>query len=179
MEAVLREEPFTELRRLQDRGEIRAWGVSSSPSVAAEAVRRWGAQVVETPFNAASSDAAGELFPVAAASRAGVLARSPFASGNLILTPEQRRALYAGDWRHFHDPERVAADAIVAERLEALADMRDEPATDTAIKYVLGHPEVSTCIVGISAVAEIAPNVRAAAEPYLDEQSRSRLSAEA
>ena len=29
-------------------------------------------------------------FPVAAESRTGVLARSPFASGNLILTPEQR-----------------------------------------------------------------------------------------
>ena len=175
MEAVLREEPFTELRRLQDRGEIRAWGVSSSPSVAAEAIKRWGAQVVETPFNAASPQAADELFPIAAASGAGILARSPFASGNLILTSEQRRALYAGDWRHFHDPERVAADAAVAERLEALADMRDEPVTDTAIKYVLGHPEVSTCIVGISDVGEIAPNTRAAIEPYLDEQSRRQF----
>ena len=176
MEAVLREEPFAELRRLQDRGEIRAWGVSSSPSVAAEAVRRWGAQVVETPFNAASPQAAVELFPVAAASGAGVLARSPFASGNLILTPEQRRALYAGDWRHFHDAARVAADAAVAERLEALADARDELPTDTAIKYVLGHHEVSTCIVGISALAEIEPNVRSAREPYLDVEDRARLS---
>ena len=103
------------------------------------------------------------------------MARSPFASGNLILTPEQRQALYAGDWRHFHDPAQVAADAAVAERLEILADLRDEPPTDTAIKYVLGHPEVSTCIVGISAVAEIQPNVRAAGEPHLDAQSRSRL----
>lgn len=177
MEAVLREEPFAELRRLQDRGEIRAWGVSSSPPVAAEAVRRWGAEVVEAPFNAASPQAAVDLFPVAAASGAGVLARSPFASGNLILTSEQRRALYAGDWRHFHDPARVAADAVVAQRLEDLADMRDEPVTDTAIKYVLGHPEVSTCIVGISAVAEIAPNVRAAGEPYLDDESRAQLTA--
>ena len=176
MEAVMREEPFAELRRLQDRGEIRAWGVSSSPSVAAEAVRRWGAQVVETPFNAASPQAAVELFPVAAASGAGVLARSPFASGNLILTPEQRRALYAGDWRHFHDAARVAADAAVAERLEALADARDELPTDTAIKYVLGHHEVSTCIVGISALAEIEPNVRSAREPYLDVEDRARLS---
>ena len=175
MEAVLREEPIAELRRLQDRGEIRAWGVSSSPAVAAEAVRRWGAQVVETPFNAASPEAAAELFPVAAAADTGVLARSPFASGNLILTAEQRRALYAGDWRHFHDPERVAADAAVAERLETLADMRDEPVTDTAIKYVLGHPEVSTCIVGISAKGEIGPNVRAAREPYLDAISRTGL----
>lgn len=177
MAAVLCEEPFAELRRLQDRGEIRAWGVSSSPLVVAEAVRRWGAQVVETPFNAASPEAAHELFPVAAEANTGVLARSPFASGNLILTQEQRQALYAGDWRHFHDPARVAADAAVAERLETLADLRDEPVTDTAIKYVLGHPEVSTCIVGISDVAEIAPNVRAAAEPLLDEQSRAQLSA--
>ena len=177
MEAVLREEPFAELRRLQDCGEIRAWGVSSSPAVVAEAVRRWGAQVVETPFNAASPQAADELFPVAAAADTGVLARSPFASGNLILTPEQRRALYVGDWRHFHDPERVAADAAVAEQLEALADLRDEPVTDTAIKYVLGHPEVSTCIVGISDVGEIAPNVRAAVEPYLDEPGRRQLTA--
>ena len=176
MEAVMREEPFAELRRLQDRGEIRTWGVSSSPSVAAEAVRRWGAQVVETPFNAASPQAAVELFPVAAASGAGVLARSPFASGNLILTPEQRRALYAGDWRHFHDAARVAADAAVAERLEALADARDELPTATAIKYVLGHDEVSTCIVGISALAEIEPNVRSAREPYLDVEDRARLS---
>ena len=176
MEAVMREEPFAELRRLQDRGEIRTWGVSSSPSVAAEAIRRWGAQVVETPFNAASPQAAAELFPVAAESRTGVLARSPFASGNLILTPEQRRALYAGDWRHFHDAARVAADAAVAERLEALADSRDELPTATAIKYVLGHDEVSTCIVGISALAEIGPNVRSAREPYLDVKDRARLS---
>ena len=175
MPVVMQEEPFAELRRLQDRGHIRWWGVSSSPAVAAEAIRRWGAQVVESPFNAAEPAAASELLPVAGASGAGVFARSPFASGNLILTPEEREALYAGDWRRFHDPARVTAHAAVAEQLQALADVRDEPPTDTAIKYVLGHPEVSSCIVGISAVAEIQPNVRAAVEPYLDRGERTRL----
>ncbi len=175
MAAVMEEAPFAELRRLQDRGKIRWWGVSSSPPVAAEAIRRWGAQVVETPFNAASPQAADVVFPLARAHGAGVLARSPFASGNLTLSADDRAALYAGDWRRFHDPQRVAADAAAARRLADLADARDEPLTDTAIKFVLGHPDVSTCIVGLSAIPEIAPNTRAAEPPYLDAAEIARL----
>ena len=65
---VRQADPFEALRRLQQAGKIRWWGVSASPEAAAEAIRRWDAPVVESPFSLAD-DGVGEA-RAAAGSRA-------------------------------------------------------------------------------------------------------------
>ena len=179
MHVVQHEGPFEELQRLQAAGKIRWWGVSAQPPVAAEAIRRWGAQVVETPFNAVNPEAARDVFPVAQEHGAAVLARSPFASGLLLLSQaEAEQHLPATDWRRNFAADRWARGAVVRQRLDALADRRDEPSTETAIRFVLGHVQVSTCIVGLAKTEDVAPNLPAASPPYLTSAEIAYLTSE-
>ncbi len=168
MHIVEQEAPIAALQQLQQAGKIRWWGVSAQPEVTAEAIRRWGAPVVEAPFNAAQTDAASSLLPVAAEHGTGVFARSPFASGLLVLSAEEIQALPTTDWRQqqvFKD--RVGPAVRTREVLQTLADQRDELAHETAIRFVLGHNQVSTCIVGLARSRDIALNAPAAGPPYL------------
>ncbi len=166
------EAPFAALMELQAAGKIRWWGVSATtgqPHVAAEAIRRWGAPVVECPYNAVDDGAGDVLLPVAAEHGTGVFARSPFANGLLLLGGEELEALPADDWRQsgmFR--QRMAGARAPRERIHDLADQRDEPSSETAIKFVLGHAEVSTCIVGLSNDGDIQANLPAAVPPYLN-----------
>ena len=99
---VKHEAPFAVLQELQAAGKIRWWGISArtgEPEAAVEAIRRWNAPVVETPYNAVDDGAGDELLPLAAEHGTGVFARSPFANGLILLSEQELAALPASDWR--------------------------------------------------------------------------------
>ena len=173
---VRQPDPFEALQRLQQAGKIRWWGVSASPEAAAEAIRRWDAPVVESPFHLADDGVARHVLPLAAERGTGVLARSPFGSGILMLDEAAIDRLPASDWRRrqaFRD--RVRQLTGLRARLHAMADTRDEPAHETAIRYVLGHEAVSCSIVGISSEQDIQRNVPAGDPPHLSAQEIAGL----
>jgi len=159
------------LQELQAAGKIRWWGISArtgQPETAVEAIRRWGAPVVETPYNAVDDGAGDELLPLAAEHGTGVFARSPFANGLILLSEDELAALPASDWRQSEMfRERLADAAGPRERIQDIADLRDEPAYETAIRFVLGHEAASTCIVGLSNAGDIAANTPTGDPPYL------------
>ena len=171
---IAQDEPIQALERLQQSGKIRWWGVSANAKDAAAAIRR-GAQVVETPFNALVTEATQDLFPLALEKGAGILARSPFASGMLTLGPGDLEKLPATDFRRAAFRDRWAEGEAVRKKIGDLARQRGEKPAETAIKFVLSHEEVSTCIVGLSAPGEIAPNVAAAKPPYLEKAEMQKL----
>ena len=173
---VRQPDPFEALQRLQQAGKIRWWGVSASPEAAAEAIRRWDAPVVESPFHLADDGVARHVLPLAAERGTGVLARSPFGSGILMLDEAAVDRLPASDWRRrqaFRD--RVRQLTGLRARLHAMADTRDEPAHETAIRYVLGHEAVSCSIVGISSAQDLRRNAPAAEPPYLSAEEIAGL----
>jgi len=63
LQIVRQPEPFEALRRLQQAGKIRWWGVSASAPAAAEAIRLWDAPVVESPFSLADDGVARHVLP--------------------------------------------------------------------------------------------------------------------
>ena len=63
--------------------------------------------------------------------------------------------------------ERLADAAGPRERIQDIADLRDEPAYETAMRFVLGHEAASTCIVGLSNADDIAANTPVGDPPYL------------
>ena len=56
-----------------------------------------------------------------------------------------------------------------------MADARDEPAHETAIRYVLGHEAVSCSIVGISNEQDIQRNAPAGDPPHLSAKEIAEL----
>ncbi len=168
---VRHEAPFAVLEELQAAGKIRWWGISArtgQPETAVEAIRRWGAPVVETPYNAVDDGAGDELLPLAAEHGTGVFARSPFANGLILLSEKELAALPASDWRQSEMfRERLADAAGPRERIQDIADLRDELPYETAMRFVLGHQAASTCIVGLSNAEDIAANTPVGDPPYL------------
>ena len=125
LDIVRQPEPFEALRRLQQAGKIRWWGVSASAPAAAEAIRLWDAPVVESPFSLADDGVAQHVLPLAAERGTGVLARSPFGSGVLMLDEAGIDRLPVTDWRRRESfRNRVRQLAGLRERLHATADGR-------------------------------------------------------
>jgi len=136
------DEPFEALLRLKEAGKIRHYGVSATPAVAQVAIERFGAEVVEVPFNLLDQRAAQQLFPVAAERGVGVLARSPFASGRLFR-PRSETEGQARDLRQ-----------LVRPPAKSLAEL--------AIKFVLSCAPVASVVTGIARESELDENTDAA-----------------
>lgn len=149
VDVVKQDEPWETLRELKQAGKVRSIGLSSSTAACLEAVKRGHAEVVEVPYGVALQDAARELFSLCAERDVGVVARSPFSGGRLFQ------------------------DAALVERLTAaLVKPPIQSLHEAAIKFVLSHPHVSTCLSGVMEVAELEANVRAAQPPNLSAEQR-------
>ncbi len=140
VEVVERDEPFEALQQLKREGKVRTIGISASVAACRRAIERGVVDVIECGFNFLQTEAKEQLFPLAAEKGVGVLARSPFAGGRLFASEQ-------------------------AEKLQALAPHL--PLPEAAIKFVLAHPEVSSCVTGIMRLRELRQNARAATPPYL------------
>jgi aryl-alcohol dehydrogenase-like predicted oxidoreductase len=139
-EVVEQDEPFEALQQLKREGKARLVGVSSSVAVCRRVIERGVVDVVQCDFNFLNQTAREQLFALAAEKGVGLMARRPFAGGQ-IFRPEH------------------------AEKLRTLAP--DLPLAEVAIKFVLSHPEVSTCVTGILRMKELRQNAHAANPPYL------------
>ena len=149
--------PLEILRQLRDEGKLRLIGISTpeqDQNCVVDLMRRGLVDVVQIIYNLFEQEPAAEILPVALETGTGVIVRVVFDEG--VLTgkyakghkfPENdfRSSYFAGD-RLDRAVDRV--DQIRADLSEAgLAD-RYTPA-DTALKFALAHPAVSTVIPGI------------------------------
>jgi aryl-alcohol dehydrogenase-like predicted oxidoreductase len=163
-EWVAREEWRRVIEDLKKAGKIRYFGISINdhqPGSALEACRTGLIDAVQVIYNVFDQSPERELFPLAQALNIGVLARCPFDEGALTgaITPEtvfdpvEFRAFY---FRHnrkqlvFERVSRLKADLENAGLLEPLAD--------TALRFCLAHPAVSTVIPGMRKVRNVEQN---------------------
>ena len=149
VDVVVREEPWETLRELKQAGKVRSIGLSSSVPACLEAVQRGYAEVVEVSYSSLLQEAAIDLFPLCAERGVGVLARSPFASGRL-----------------FQD------EAAVERLTKALVKPPIQSLHEAAIKFVISHPDVATCITGVMNTEELEANARAVAPSRLSAAER-------
>lgn len=148
-EALASQEVWECLRELQRQGKIRYYGASTSARGGVVAIEQGGAQVVEVPFNLLQQEAATELFPLAQARGAGILARTPFAGGRL-----------------FRGGPQVEPFAFLFQQAGGPAQ--------AALKYVLSHDAVSAVVTGIMREQELEENIAACAPPYFDAATLQR-----
>lgn len=141
IEVVEQDEPFETLHQLKKEGKVRAVGISSSVQACIRAIERCVVDVVECRFNFFHQEAKERLFPLSAQKGVGILARSPFAGGRLFSSEH-------------------------AEKLKEIAPTFSLP--EAAIKFVLSHQQVSSCVTGIMRMRELRQNALAAQPPYLD-----------
>jgi aryl-alcohol dehydrogenase-like predicted oxidoreductase len=159
--------PFETLRSLRKEGKLRLIGVSTpehDQNSVIDLMRGGYVDVVQVIYNLFDQEAAAELLPVAIETGTGVIVRVVFDEG--VLTgkfrqghtfPEDdfRRQYFAGDRL---DRAVARVEAIRQDIADAgLDDQLTLP--DTAIKFALSHPAVSTVIPGIRTVQQAEMNV--------------------
>ena len=155
------EESWAAMRRLVDKGKIRAAGICNANAQQLERCERIGrVDSLQIPFSLVVRDAAGGLLQTAAKHRTAVLAYSPMVIGLLTdsFKPESIESLHPEDWRRRH-PEyqqpRLARNLALRERIREISKRRATSVEAMAIAWVLSWPEITGAIVGASRASQV------------------------
>jgi aryl-alcohol dehydrogenase-like predicted oxidoreductase len=151
------------IEALKQEGKIGAFGVSINdhrPDTALRLVRSGRVDTVQVIYNVFDQAPEDELFPATQEHDVGVIVRVPFDEGGLTgsITPETE--FPEGDFRasYFRGDRKQQ----VAERVQAIVDdLGIEPGqiAETALRYVLSQPAVSTVIPGMRSTRNVERNM--------------------
>ena len=154
------------LAKLVAAGKIRAWGASAkSPADAIDALKFADVAVVQANFNMMDVRAVSDgLFEEVARRQAGFIARTPLCFGFLAGTIKRDTQFPPGDHRNGWSSAQLDnwIDGA-AEILGALSARPGSEGAQSALRFCLSFPAVSSVIPGILTPAEAAENARASA----------------
>ena len=168
------------LDSLKQRGLIGATGISINrwePWNGIKAVRSGKIDSVQVIYNIFDQNPEDELFPACEEMNVAVIARVPFDEGTLTGTITKETTFPPDDWRAgYFSPENLIPSV---ERADALRPLVPEGSSmaDMALRFILGHPAVSTIIPGMRKVANVENNIassdRGPLSPELQKELRS------
>jgi aryl-alcohol dehydrogenase-like predicted oxidoreductase len=151
---------------LKSEGKIRHFGVSINDHQPANALKLIESGLVDTVqviYNVFDQSPEDELLPACLEHGVGVIVRVPFDEGALTgaITPETM--FDEGDFRndYFRDDRKRQVQERVRAIISELGVTEDEIA-ETALRYILSHPAVSTVIPGMRSVRNVERNMRVA-----------------
>jgi aryl-alcohol dehydrogenase-like predicted oxidoreductase len=157
--------------RLKAQGKIRAFGVSINdhdPGSALRLVKSGMVDSVQVIFNIFDQSPVKELFPACRERNVGVIARVPFDEGGLTGTLTRETRFEKGDFRgSYFRGDNLAKTVDRAEKLKKLLNGEARTLPELALKFILGHPEVSTVIPGMRQARHVASNVAVSGAPPL------------
>jgi aryl-alcohol dehydrogenase-like predicted oxidoreductase len=138
--------------QLKKQGKILHWGISSiRPNVITEYLKRSAIVSVMTQYSLADRRPEEITLDLLRTNNVSVLARGVLGQGFLVNKPAKE---YLN-----HSAEEIAHACKAIQSISG----EDRTAAQTAIQYVLGHPAVTTAVVGIRNIQqlkEVTTNVR-------------------
>lgn len=149
---------------LQQQGKIRYYGISSiRPNVIREYVQRSHIVSVMMQYSLLDRRPEETCLPLLQENNIGVLARGSVAKGLLVNKP-------AAPYLNYTNGEVAAA----ASAIRALSTP-ERDAAQTALRFVLQQPGISSAVVGIRTAAQLEDALRATAAPALLPEEIKRL----
>jgi aryl-alcohol dehydrogenase-like predicted oxidoreductase len=150
------------IEELKAEGKIRAFGISNNDHQPANALRLIESGAVDTVqviYNVFDQSPEDELLPACAEHGVGVLARVPLDEGALTGRIGPGTEFPDGDFRNrYFRGDRLEQ---VGERVQAILDdleIEREDLPETALRYVLAQPAVSSVIPGMRSVRNVERN---------------------
>lgn len=143
---------FGKMSELKTQGLFGAIGISINrwePWNGVKAVKSGLIDAVQVIYNIFDQNPKCELFPACREQNVGVIARVPFDEGTLTGTLTKNSRWPDGDWRNtYFVPENLNSSVEHADMLKPLIpDGMTMP--ETALRFILGEPTVSTIIAGM------------------------------
>ena len=169
--------------QLKRDGKIRAFGVSVNdhdpPSVLG-LVATDEIDSVQVICNIFDQSPIEQLLPLCQQHGVAVIARVPFDEGGLTGTLTNETRFPRGDWRatYFRD-ERLTETVERVDRLREFLRPGVPTISALALKFILGHPAISTVIPGMRRVAHVEANAAVSDGPPLTPAELARLRAHA
>lgn len=158
------DETIEAFEQLQQQGKIRYYGISSiRPNVIREYIDRSAISSVMMQYSLLDRRPEETCLPMLKANNTGVLARGSVAKGLLVDKPAAAYLNYPA--------------AEVAKAVHAVQSVSTElrHATQTALRFVLQHPAITSAVVGIRTVAQLQEAVKAVYSPLLTEEELTLL----
>ncbi|MEQ1762577.1 MAG: aldo/keto reductase [Pyrinomonadaceae bacterium] len=149
---------------LRSQGLINACGISINrwePWNGLEAVKTGAIDSVQVIYNIFDQNPEDHLFPACREHDVAVIARVPFDEGTLTGAITKDSTFPADDWRAtYFSPENLTASV---ERVESVKPLVPEGSTlaETALRFILNEPTVSTIIPGMRKTKNVEANVAA------------------
>ncbi|MEJ7604734.1 MAG: aldo/keto reductase [Bryobacteraceae bacterium] len=164
---------------LRTSGKIRFAGISINdhqPESAVALVQSGLIETVQVIYNIFDQSPETKLFPAALQHQVGVLARVPLDEGALTgainensqFAPDEFRAFYFRGDRKREVVERVS---MLRKDLEGVS----ETLAQTALRFCLSHPAVSTVIPGMRKVRNVESNCAVSDSGPLDEATLEKV----
>ena len=158
--------------------DMPAWLAMKAATLAAER-RVPGPVAIQVEYSLVARDVEGEHFPAAREGGMGVMPWSPLAGG--FLTGKYRREDVSNTGRlsgnnPFGQSKFADRNWLILDTLRAVAREADRPLAQVALRWVMQRPGVSSTLIGVRTVEQLAGNL-AAADFELDASQMSRLDA--
>lgn len=177
---------FDSLRTLQKEGLIQHWGASVETSEEALlCLQQEGLSSLQIIFNLFRQHVADEIFAKAKEQGVALIVRVPLASGLLSGKFTEATRFSTTDHRHFNaDGQAFNAgetfsgipfsDGVkLTQQINRL--LPEGSMAQSALRWILDHPEVTTVIPGATSVRQVQSNVAASELPPLPEEVHNRL----
>lgn len=163
---------------LKSAGVIRGFGISINrwqPDSVLKAIATGVVDSVQAVYNLFDQNPEDELFPRCREHGVAVIARVPFDEGSLTGTLRRGATWPAEDWRNLYfTPDKLAATLDRVDRVAAdLPPGLSLP--QTALKFILACPDVSTVIPGMRRPRHVEQNLAVSDLPRLGPDVLERL----
>jgi len=171
--------PLEILRKLQNEGKIRFFGISTpehDQNALVELIKGGWLDVVEVIYNIFEQEPAAELLPAALENKVGVIARMPFDESALTGKLTEKTRFEEGDFRNrYFMGDRLKR--TVAEVKKVQDDLVESSYTlpQAALKFVLAHPAISTSIPGMRNIQQVEANLAVSEMADMPEQLLTSL----
>ena len=171
--------PFKVLRQLQREGLVGLIGVSTpehDQNSVIDLMRGGWVDSVQVIYNIFEQEPAAELLDVAKECGIGIIVRVAFDEGALTGKFTVQTKFGTDDFRHnYFAGDRLSRSVMRAEKIRRDLDGSGLSMAQTALKFVLAHPAVSTVIPGIRNVAQAEVNCAASDLPPLTAEQLEKL----
>ena len=165
---------FADLKR---SGKVRAVGISVTehePDTVLDALRTDLIDAVQVIYNVFDQAPEAKLFPLCLERNVGVLARVPLDEGGLSGRLAENTTFPPGDFRAFYF--RGDRKKQVVEHVNALRqDLGDADLAETALRFCLAHPAVSSVIPGMRTRQHVEANSALSDQGPLDPKTLATL----